>query len=139
MSIVVIINPISGAGADTDARERRIAIVEREAARRGRSATIHVTERPGHAREMASSSAASGAELVVVWGGDGTINEAGAALLGSDTTLGIVPAGSGNGLAAALGLPRDPAAALSAAFDGRTRTIDVGMMAGRPFLNIAGI
>jgi len=54
----------------------------------------------------------SGADLVVVWGGDGTVNEVGSALVGSTTALGLVPAGSGNGLAASLCVPREPVAAL---------------------------
>jgi YegS/Rv2252/BmrU family lipid kinase len=139
MSIVAIINPISGAGADPDAAARRIALVHAEATRRGLSADIHLTERAGHARELAVAAAASGIDLVIVWGGDGTLNEAGAGLIGSATTLGLVPAGSGNGLAAALGTPRESRLALAAAFDGETRTIDAGMLAGRPFFNIAGI
>ncbi len=139
MSIVAIINPVSGAGADSTVAARRIALVRSEGERRGLRATIHLTERAGHARELAAESAAAGAPLVIVWGGDGTINEAGAALLRSDTALGVVPAGSGNGLAGALGVPRNPRAALAAALDGRNRTIDAGMMAGRAFFNIAGI
>ncbi len=139
MSIVAIINPVSGAGADPAAASRRIALVRAEAERRGLHADIHVTERAGHARELAAASAAAGAALVIVWGGDGTLNEAGAGLLGSETTICLVPAGSGNGLASALGVPRQPDAALAAAFDGVTRTIDAGMMNGRPFFNIAGI
>ncbi len=139
MSIVAIINPVSGAGVDPAAASRRVALVRAEAERRGLRADIHVTERAGHARELAASSASAGAALVIVWGGDGTLNEAGAGLLGSETTIGLVPAGSGNGLAAALGVPRQPEAALAAAFDGITRTIDAGMLNGRPFFNIAGI
>jgi YegS/Rv2252/BmrU family lipid kinase len=100
---------------------------------------IHLTERGGHARELATAAAASGASLVIAWGGDGTINEVGTALLHSATALGVVPAGSGNGLAAALAVPRDPAIAIAAAFDGSTSTIDAGIMAGRPFFNIGGV
>lgn len=137
--IVAIINPVSGAGADRAIAARRIALVRTEAERRGLHADIHLTERGGHARELATTSAAAGAELIIVWGGDGTINEAGSALLGSRTALGVVPAGSGNGLAAALGVPRDPLTALSVAFDGSTRVIDAGLIAGRPFFNIAGV
>lgn len=138
MSIVAIINPISGAGADRDVSARRVAIVDAEAKRRGWHADIHLTQHAGHARELAAASAASDASLVIVWGGDGTLNEAGAGLIGSATPLGLVPAGSGNGLAAALGAPRDPIAALSVAFDGETRAIDAGMLGARPFFNIAG-
>ena len=139
MSIVAIINPISGAGADSSIAERRIALVNDEARRRGLSADIHLTERSGHARELAALSVAAGVDLVIVWGGDGTVNEAGSALIGSKSELGLVPAGSGNGLAAALATPRDPRAALAAALDGSTRTIDAGTLSGKPFFNIAGI
>jgi diacylglycerol kinase (ATP) len=139
MSIVAIINPISGAGADRATASRRVALVRAEAERRGLHADIHVTERAGHARELAAQSAAARADLVIVWGGDGTLNEAGAGLLGSETASGLVPAGSGNGLAAALRVPRQPEAALAIAFDGGTRTIDAGMLNGRPFFNIAGV
>jgi len=139
MSIVAIINPISGAGADGAAGARRIALVRSEVERRGLHAEIHVTERAGHAHHLAAASAAAGAELVIVWGGDGTMNEAGAGVLHSDTAVALVRAGSGNGLAAALGVPRDPRAALAIALDGETRTIDAGLMADRPFFNIAGI
>ena len=76
---------------------------------------------------------------MIVWGGDGTVNEAGSVLMGSPTALGLVPAGSGNGLAAALGVSRDPAAALADAFDAPAHRIDAGVMAGRPFFNIAGV
>jgi diacylglycerol kinase (ATP) len=139
MSIVAIINPISGAGADAAAGARRIALVRHELERRGLRAAIHVTERAGHARDLAAASAAAGAELVIAWGGDGTINEVGAGVLHSETAVGLVRAGSGNGLAGALGVPRDPRAALAAALDGPTRVIDAGTMAGRPFFNIAGV
>jgi YegS/Rv2252/BmrU family lipid kinase len=139
VSIVAIINPISGAGADTSVASRRIAMLRDAAARRRVDLETHLTERAGHARELAAASVASGAGLVVAWGGDGTINEVGAALIGSNVVLGVVPAGSGNGLAAALALPRDPAGAIAAAFDGDVRSIDAGVIAGRPFFNVAGV
>jgi YegS/Rv2252/BmrU family lipid kinase len=139
LSIVAIINPISGAGADRASAEKRAALVESEARRRGLKAQVHFTERAGHARELAEASAQAGVGLAIVWGGDGTINEAGAGLIGSGTTLGIVPAGSGNGLANALGAPRQPIEALAVAFDGAIRTIDAGTIAGRAFFNVAGI
>jgi len=139
MSIVAIVNPVSGARANPSIAAERIELLRAEAARRGAAIDIRLTERSGHARELAAASAAAGADLVIVWGGDGTINESGAGLLGTTVTLGLVPSGSGNGLAAALGVPRDPHAALAAAFDGRTRAIDAGMLSGRPFFNIAGV
>ena len=139
LSIVAIINPISGAGVNPAAAAQRAALVESEARRRGVKAQVHFTERAGHARELAEASAQAGAGLVIVWGGDGTLNEAGAGLIGSTTVLGVVPAGSGNGLANALGAPRQPIEALAVAFDGAIRTIDAGTIAGRAFFNIAGV
>lgn len=139
MNVAAIINPISGAGADTEAAERRVTFLTRELARRGLEASIHLTERAGHAYELAAAAAHDGAELVLVWGGDGTANECGAALMGSQSVLGLIPAGSGNGLAAALGSQRDPGRALAAALDGTLRRIDAGVIEGRPFFNIAGI
>jgi YegS/Rv2252/BmrU family lipid kinase len=139
VKVAAIINPISGAGADTDAAARRIAILREQLERRGLRASIALTTHGGHARELAAAAARDGADLAIVWGGDGTVNEAGTALLGTETALGLVPAGSGNGLAAALGAPHDPAAAIALALDGRRRKIDAGTIAGRPFFNIAGI
>jgi YegS/Rv2252/BmrU family lipid kinase len=107
--------------------------------RRGCAPTIALTERRGHAHELASAAVRDRADLVIVWGGDGTVNEVGGALTGSETALGLVPAGSGNGLAGALGVSRDPSIAIGAALDGAVRAIDVGLLDERPFFNIAGI
>jgi YegS/Rv2252/BmrU family lipid kinase len=137
--VAAIINPISGAGADRAVADRRIASIRAACRQRGIDPTIALTERGGHAREFAADAVAAGVDLLIVWGGDGTINEAGSALLDTNVPLGVVPAGSGNGLAAALGVSRDPAAALAAALDGAARAIDVGTIDGRPFFNIAGI
>ena len=139
MKVVAIINPISGAGADTRVADGRRALVAEALDRRRLGGVIHFTERAGHARELARAAAADRADLVIVWGGDGTVNEAGTALLGTETALGLVPAGSGNGLAAGLSCPPTARAALDRALDGTTRAIDAGMLGDRPFFNIAGI
>ena len=139
VKVAAIINPISGAGADTHAAERRASMLVEEIKRRGLRADIHVTEYACHAHLLAREAVRRGTDLVIVWGGDGTVNETGAALLETECALGLVPAGSGNGLAAALGTPFEPRAAIAAALDGTVRTIDVGMFGDRPFFNIAGI
>jgi YegS/Rv2252/BmrU family lipid kinase len=139
VKIAAIINPVSGAGADTATASRRVAMLTGHLSRRGLHAAIALTERAGHAYELASAAAADLVDLVIVWGGDGTINETGAALMGTQTAIGIVPAGSGNGLARALGVSRDPSTAITGALDGRVSAIDAGVIAGRPFFNIAGI
>lgn len=114
-------------------------MIRAAAARRGEEVVIAFTERQGHARELGAAAVAAGAASVVVWGGDGTFNETAGALLHTAVPLGLVPAGSGNGLAGALGVPRDPERAVAVALDGQPRAIDAGRMAGRYFFNIAGV
>jgi diacylglycerol kinase (ATP) len=139
MRIVAIVNPISGAGMDPHAARRRVEMLSGEIARRQLSASIVLTERAGHARELAREAVAAGTDLVIVWGGDGTVNEVGSALVGSATALGLIPAGSGNGLASGLRVPRDPGAALATALGTTVLAVDVGMVDDRPFFNVAGI
>lgn len=105
----------------------------------GLDADVAVTERPGHARELALSARRSRAELVLVWGGDGTINEVASALAFSPTPVAIVPGGSGNGLARGLGIPLDCDAAFAVAVNGRDQWIDAGELDGRLFFNVAGV
>ena len=139
MSIVAIVNPMSGAGLDPNVAGQRVAMIRDELQRRKLDATIQLTERSGHGRQLAAAAAAANIDLVIVWGGDGTVNEVGSGLAGSRTALGLIPAGSGNGLAGALGIPRAPQAALATILDGRTSAVDVGMLGDRPFFNVAGI
>jgi diacylglycerol kinase (ATP) len=139
MRIVAIVNPVSGAGLDPSAARRRVEMIRDELKQRNLGASIHLTARAGHARELAADAVADRADLVIVWGGDGTVNEAGSAIAGSSTALGLIPAGSGNGLAGGLGVPRNPRAALATALGSNTLAVDVGMLDDRPFFNIAGI
>ena len=139
MRIVAIVNPVSGAGMDPRVATLRIATIQESLAQHQLDATIHVTERSGHARELAQRAVADHTDLVIVWGGDGTVNEVGTSLAGTSTALGLVPAGSGNGLAGGLGIPKNARAALSRAITGDTRQVDVGLLNDRPFFNVAGI
>lgn len=135
----VIINPISGAGADAHAAERRIAMVRAAAAAASLEVEIAISDRGGHPRELARAFRSAAVPLIVAWGGDGTVNEVASVLAHSTTTLAIVPAGSGNGLATELGISRDPAVALRDAFSGIDRRIDAGEVNGRLFVNLLGI
>ena len=104
----VIINPVSGPARRGTADERvRLATDALDSV--GLRAEILLTESAGHAYELARHAVGAGAELVIAWGGDGTINEVGRAVAFSNTAMGIVPAGSGNGLARELGIPFAPA------------------------------
>jgi len=124
---------------DPTVASRRVAMIRDGLERRGLRGEIRLTERAGHAREMAQQAADDRVDLVIAWGGDGTVNEVGSGLAGSETALGLIPAGSGNGLARGLGVPRDPEAALANALGDHIRKVDVGMLNGLPFFNVAGI
>ena len=107
MSVAVIINPISGgAGAGAARAKAQLALAVVDA--HGDRPEILLTERVGHAHELAKGAMQRGARLVIAWGGDGTINEVASALAFGDVPLGIIPAGSGNGLARELGVARRP-------------------------------
>ena len=138
MSIAIIVNPISG-GARPDTAGRRVALAAAVVAAHGDAADVVVTERPGHARELAAAAAARGARLVIAWGGDGTVNEVASALAFGPTPMGIVAAGSGNGLARELGVDRRPDRAIAAALHAVPRAIDAGELGGRFFVNLAGV
>jgi YegS/Rv2252/BmrU family lipid kinase len=80
-----------------------------------------------------------GCVAVIAMGGDGTVNEVAQALIGTPVALGIVPCGSGDGLAQGLKLPVDMDAAMRVALTAPASAIDVGYAGDRLFLNIAGI
>ena len=136
--IAFIINPISG-GVRPDAARARAELASAIVDRHGDPAEVFVTERQGHARELTKAAVARGAKLVMAWGGDGTINEVASALTFGDVPLGIIPAGSGNGLARQLSISRKPAEAIRHAISAEPRRIDVGEMNDRLFVNLAGI
>ena len=105
----------------------------------GEAVSIAVSEKRGHVRELTQDALRAGSRFVMVWGGDGTVNEAGSVLMGTAVPLAIIPAGSGNGLARELGVPLQPGAAIAAALRATPRAIDAGELNGRPFFNIAGV
>lgn len=140
IDLAVIINPISGTGGRPDVARQRAELAAAEIERRGLDGQVFLTERPGHARELTRAALGQGARLVLAWGGDGTINEVAAVLAFTGATLGIIPSGSGNGLARELKIPFEPAAAFDVALSaGCDRMIDAGELDGHLFFNIAGI
>ncbi|HTJ35567.1 MAG TPA: diacylglycerol kinase family protein [Dactylosporangium sp.] len=90
-------------------------------------------------RGQARAAVESGAEVVFVCGGDGTVTSAVSAMVGADASMAILPAGTGNLLAANLGLPTDLAAGLQVAAEGGLRRLDVGVVDGRHFAVMAGM
>jgi YegS/Rv2252/BmrU family lipid kinase len=136
----IVINPISGRnGHRRGEAERRRAFVQAQTAAAGIDATVVLTEQRGHARDLAQTFVEAQCETVIAMGGDGTVNEVAQALVGTPVALGILPCGSGDGLARGLGLPADADGAMRVALGAETRTIDVGDAGGRLFLNLAGI
>lgn len=138
MSIAIIINPAAG-GARIDARRARAGLASSIVERERVQAEVLVTEGRGHARELARAAASRGARLVIAWGGDGTVSEVASALAFSGAALGIVPAGSGNGLARELRVDPHAERAIVDAIHAAPRTMDMGEIEGRFFVNLAGI
>jgi len=94
---------------------------------------------PGHATDLAREAARQGLEAVFVCGGDGTLREAACGLVGTETALAFVPAGTVNIWARELKIPRDPRRAVLAALRGQRRKVDVGRADGHYFLLMAGM
>jgi diacylglycerol kinase (ATP) len=103
------------------------------------SASVVLTEHPRHATALAREAVADGCKLVVAIGGDGTLNEVAAGLIGTDAALGLVPCGSGNGLGRHLGIPNPGDGAFRNLLHGHIRVIDTGTVNGLPFFNLMGI
>lgn len=137
--VTVVINPIAGRWTRGETPEGRRTFAERVVRQAGHAPHVVVTTAPGQARDLAREAVARGDITVVAWGGDGTVNEVAGALVDTAVPLGIVPAGSGNGLADELGVPHAPEAALRLALSESTRRIDCGEVDGAPFFNVAGI
>jgi YegS/Rv2252/BmrU family lipid kinase len=139
--VFVIVNPLSGpGGSDVERRGRqRVELARRVLEAAGVPTRVELTRHAGHARSLAAEAVSAGARVAIAWGGDGTVNEVAGALAFGPVPLGIVPEGSGNGLATALGIKRDPERALRTALDGRVLTLDAGEIAGRLFFNVAGV
>lgn len=124
-----VINPISG----TQGKEQILAWVNEKLDREKYDMEVVYTEYAGHAVQIAAQKAAEKAFAVVAIGGDGTINEIARSLVHTDTALGIIPCGSGNGLARHLQIPLDPRKAVDIINGGRLEVIDYGKINGIPF------
>lgn len=133
--ITYIINPISGKG-----KQRKIgSIISKETDTSKIRFETLLTDRPGHAEELCRTAVANGAEVVVAVGGDGTVNEVARGLMGTATALGIIPTGSGNGLARHLRIPLNFREAIRIVNQGKLHTIDTATVNGRLFVSLAGV
>lgn len=132
--ILLIINPISGNGN----KEKLLPLIASTLNPEAWNATVAVTERARHATELAWNAVDQGYEAVVAIGGDGTINEVASALCGTDIAMGIVPCGSGNGLARHLHIPGNPAQALEIINHGIVEKLDYCTVNDQPFFCTCG-
>jgi YegS/Rv2252/BmrU family lipid kinase len=134
MRAAFIVNPIAGRGRGGRIARRLPELL----ARRGIEGEILTSTRPREASELARRAARTHA-LVVAVGGDGTANEVLQGIAGTETVLGLVPVGSGNDLALALGIPSDLEEALDAIAAGRVIRIDLGRFDDGWFANSLGL
>jgi YegS/Rv2252/BmrU family lipid kinase len=135
--VLFIVNPVSGPNsnsevefADQVSANIDVATIDYQ---------ILVTACEQHASELSRNAVDQNTDIVVAVGGDGTINEVASSLIGSNTALGIIPAGSGNGLAHHLNIPFNIAEAISLINKGSLLNIDTVSVNDKPFLSIAGI
>jgi diacylglycerol kinase (ATP) len=131
--ICFIMNPQSGTTSENQ-KKQIIASIERIP-----EAKIFYTQAPAHATQLAQEAATQGFGRVVAVGGDGTVNEVARGLLYSETALGIVPVGSGNGLARHLRIPLVPNDAIRFATEAKTSKIDACFLNDIPFFCTAGL
>jgi len=137
-TFLFVVNPRSGTRLGRSAVEM-IRYINEVVEQAGHRAQIVVTQGPGHATELVQAALQVPPAGVVAVGGDGTMNEVARALVHTTTPLGILPLGSGNGLARHLGLPLTLKAAILRALNGNARTIDTARINEYPFFGLAGM
>jgi YegS/Rv2252/BmrU family lipid kinase len=132
--IAFIINPISG----TIKKKQLPELIQKELDKELFDAEIVFTEYRGHGTDLARKFVEEGYDVVTAVGGDGTVNEIAKALVHTNTTLAIIPVGSGNGLARHLGLPMQVHKAVQALNHSESIRIDYGKVNGKPFFCTCG-
>ena len=132
---VLIRNPVSRRSLD----EMRLADAVGIARAVGWDVTVITTEHEGHATEIARDAAARGVEIIVVNGGDGSINEVINGIAGTPTALAVLPGGTANVWAKEAGIQKDYVAAMRDIIDGVRRRVDLGVANDRYFLLMAGV
>lgn len=133
--ILFIMNPISG----TSSKAGITQLIEKYIDGGKFDSQVCVTEYAGHAEVLARQAAVDGVDVCVAVGGDGTVNEVGRALVHTNTALGIVPCGSGNGLARHLMIPMNLRKALEIINACQVRTLDYGIINQHPFFCTCGM
>ncbi len=131
MKIKFIINPISGTGEQKG--------IEDYIAKHLDDYEIVYTQKAGDASKISEQAVKENINMLVAIGGDGTVNECLKSLVNTDTALGVIPCGSGNGFAYHIGMKRSPEEAIKQLKNAKIKTIDSCSANGLPFVNVAGI
>lgn len=134
-SIHFIINPISGTTRKTDVPRLIKSNLDSEKF----DCRLTVTTYAGQAAEIARCAKEQNTDVVVAVGGDGTVNEVARSIVGSQTALGIIPRGSGNGLARHLMLPLDVKGAINVINRCEIHDLDYGLINDKPFFCTCGM
>ena len=133
--ILFIMNPKSGVGSKESIPE----LIEKNIDKELFDYQIVNTEYAGHATELAKQAVEDKVGIVVAVGGDGTVNEVGKALINTDTAIGIIPTGSGNGLARHLAIPMNVKKSLQILNQACIHKLDYGIINGIPFFCTCGM
>lgn len=136
LEAALIYNPRSGRGRPKEELLDHALSCLRRA---GMEVEVFATKAPGDATEIAARASRDGFDRVLSWGGDGTLNEVAAGLVGTETVLGVVPGGTVNVFAREVGIPRNVEGSIEVLTGGEPRRIPVGMAGKRPFLLMTGI
>ena len=134
-NIAFIVNPISG----TKAKNRVAKLIRELLDLQQFAPTVVVTEYAGHATQLAQQFAMEDYYAVVAVGGDGTINEVASGLIGTNTALGIVPNGSGNGFARHLDISTRMNRAIEMLNNSEVINVDYGLVNDQPFFSTCGV
>lgn len=134
MKITFVINPKAG----TRSKKNLPSLIKKNFSE-GYLLSIRETESAGHGILIAKEEAALGTDVVIAVGGDGTVNEIAQGLIGTDTALGILPMGSGNGLARHLKIPMSIPKAMLCLLKSTISKMDVGFLNNKLFLCTCGL
>ena len=129
--VLVLVNPRSGVHWSFGAMRRAM---DQHWEQAGNRISYQFCQGVEDGTRKARQAVTDGVGTVLVAGGDGTVNSIGRELIGTDAVLGIIPVGSGNGFARHFGIPLTPPRAVAALADAEEKSIDVGVVNGRPFL-----
>ena len=132
--ILFIVNPFAGYNSNSQLPQ----LIEKEIPKDQFDTDIINTEYAGHAIELTREALKENIDAIIAVGGDGTVNEVASELVNQDMAMGIIPAGSGNGLSMHLGIGRNARKALSRIIDFNVQQIDTAKVNDQVYVNMAG-